>query len=576
VDAPIARSWPLAAPLAAPPAAWDRPWVRGAGSPPRYVMAVAARVAVGDRARASTAPHRHAPTVPVAVRLAFLPVPAPERDRASTAAVARDALAGSPGHAHPDHPDVLIHDDARARAAAADLGAHGFAVGRHVVVGDTGADRGAVLRHELRHARQVRNFRRGATRASPAALEAEAEADGAPQLGADPDEVHGLWWVVPVIVGGYILLDPDPANAPGPDDPVYPAKPTGQRIGEAVMLALPAGRLAAGGATVRTMMMWGGASSVGHQAVGDLGRGEVSPWNVYAGRGASGAIGWGLPMGPMGAFSSGARGLPLFGNFVGYGTATGLGLRASHDLADWRLSSLEDYATWGAAGFGAGLLGATVVTGLDFVATMAVTRSNAAISRGLWDLPPPTGAPTTQTLESLQAAFARRPDLPGRLGQCYLESRSLAGGANFHPRLGTVNVGGGHETPQFTNLNPFMEGTGGPTAGVSNHVRASFEQIELVFEPGSVQALQSSRLPASTVDWPTAAAGAHRVMAPGGSLQINVWSSSVEATENVMAALRNAGFQQVRLGGSFTMPNGVVLPIESSSTGSGVIISAVR
>jgi hypothetical protein len=539
----------------------------------------------GERARGA-APMRIRSSdamVPPALHFAFVPAQTPsDAPRTDAAVTAREALAGSTGRAHVDAPEVVIHDDPVAQRAAARLGAHGFTWGNRVVIGATAA-RDAVLRHELRHARQVANYRRGAAPADHRRLEAEADGTGQPRLGADPDDVHGLWWLIPpLLAAGYVLLDPDPANAPGPGDPVYPAKNPLQRAAEGVLFALPAGRLAAGGATMRTMMMWGGGSALGSQAVGDVGRGELSPWNAYAGRGLGGAIGWGLPMGPMNAFTSGARGLPLFTSFMGYGTATGLGLRGSQDLAAGQLSSFEDYLLWGGAGFGAGLLGATVVTGLDFVATMAVSRSNAALSRTVWEVPPPRGvgapAPSapSQTIESLDALFARRPDLAGRLGQGYLESRSLAGGGNFCPREGTVNVGGGSETPQFSNLNPFVEGTGGPNGGVYNHVRASFEQIDQVFQPGSVQSIMSNRLPATTVDWPTAAAGAHRVMAPGGTLQINVWSSSAEATDGILTALRNAGFSNVRLGGSLTLSDGTTLAIPSSQTGSGVIVSAVR
>jgi hypothetical protein len=488
---------------------------------------------------------------------------------------------------------VSVHDDACAGQAALLLGAHAFALGDRIFLGPSvgtpgGPSRDEALRHELAHRAQGTLGALTGRTASRPALEGQAHelAKGrrleSELLGADPSEIHEWLWIPAILAAGYILLDPDPANAPGPGDRVYPPKNPAQRAAEGVLFALPAGRLAAGGATLRTMMLWGGGSALGRQAVGDLGRGELSHWNAYAGSGAAGAIGWGLPMGPMNAFASGARGLPLFASFTGYGTATGLGLRASQDLASWQLSSLEDYMLWGGAGFGAGLLGATVVTGLDFVATVAVSRSNAALSRTVWEAPPPRGVGSpassapSQTIESLDAMFARRPDLAGRLGQSYLESRSLAWRGNFCPREATVNVGGGSETPQYSNLNPFVEGTGGPTGGVYNHVRASFEQIDQVFQPGSVQSIMSNRLPATTVDWPTAAAGAHRVMAPGGTLQINVWSRSAEATEGILTALRNAGFRNVRLGGSLTLPNGTTLAIPSSQTGSGVIISAVR
>jgi hypothetical protein len=106
-------------------------------------------------------------------------------------------------------------------------------------------------------------------------------------------------------------------------------------------------------------------------------------------------------------------------------------------------------------------------------------------------------------------------------------------------------------------------------------VHASFEEIEQVFQPGTVESIVSYRLPASMVDWTRASTGAARVMAPGGQVQINVWSQSVAQTEQILNALRNAGFSNVRLGGVFDTGRQCVW-IPSRPTGSGVVISATR
>jgi hypothetical protein len=289
---------------------------------------------------------------------------------------------------------VTVHDDACAGLAAMLLGAHAFTLGDGIFLGPTvgtpgGPSRDEALRHELAHRAQGDLGARTGRIAPRPALEGQAQdmARGRGMerelLGADPSEIHEWLWIPAILAFGYILLDSDPANAPGPGDPVYPPKHPAQRAAEGVLFALPAGRLAAGGATMRTMMLWGGGSALGSQAVGDLGRGELSPWHAYAGRGASGAIGWGLPLGPMNMFTSGARGLPLFTTFMGHGAATGLGLRFSGDLASWELSSFEDYLLWGGTGTAIGLLGASGVSGLDYLATRGVVASDIVLSEAL-------------------------------------------------------------------------------------------------------------------------------------------------------------------------------------------------
>ena len=133
------------------------------------------------------------------------------------------------------------------------------------------------------------------------------------------------------------------------------------------------------------------------------------------------------------------------------------------------------------------------------------------------------------------------------------------------PVNGRINVGGGFEagSKSVTNLNPIVEGTGGPgaNANIPNHVRAGFEQIGDVFEPGSANTIYSNRLPYQTVNWSQSANGAYRVMAPAGRLQINVWTRSEAEVQTVINAFTQAGFRNVRnmtgLVGSGTMITGV-------------------
>jgi hypothetical protein len=43
----------------------------------------------------------------------------------------------------------------------------------------------------------------------------------------------------------------------------------------------------------------------------------------------------------------------------------------------------------------------------------------------------------------------------------------------IRPVNGKVNVGGGHETLNMTNLNPVKPGSGGPSSGIPIHVNGS-------------------------------------------------------------------------------------------------------
>lgn len=54
-----------------------------------------------------------------------------------------------------DFSDVRIHDDAAAKASAAELGARAYTSGNHIVIGEGGADR-HTLAHELTHVIQQR------------------------------------------------------------------------------------------------------------------------------------------------------------------------------------------------------------------------------------------------------------------------------------------------------------------------------------------------------------------------------------------------------------------------------------
>lgn len=122
----------------------------------------------------------------------------------------------------------------------------------------------------------------------------------------------------------------------------------------------------------------------------------------------------------------------------------------------------------------------------------------------------------------------------------------------LRPVNGKVNVGGGLESgsENATNLNPIKPGSGGPARGIPNHVKAGFEDIGKIFEPGSAKVVYSSRLRFGDVNWRQAAAGAAKAMPPGGRLMLNVWTTSPKQATIIVNAFRGAGFRQVRYIGS--------------------------
>lgn len=132
------------------------------------------------------------------------------------------------------------------------------------------------------------------------------------------------------------------------------------------------------------------------------------------------------------------------------------------------------------------------------------------------------------------------------------------------PVNGVVNVGGGLEqgSSNWTNLQPFKEGSGGPPATsaskIPNLVRGWFEQIGEIFEIGSVKRVQSHRLVFSDVNWPQASKGSYEVMASGGELYLNVWTETIEQAQVIIEEFAKAGFRSVRNIGT-AKGNGVII-----------------
>jgi hypothetical protein len=138
----------------------------------------------------------------------------------------------------------------------------------------------------------------------------------------------------------------------------------------------------------------------------------------------------------------------------------------------------------------------------------------------------------------------------------------------IRPVNDTVNVGGGGEIPDVTNLNPVKPGSGGPTSGIPNHVPAPMEKMGEIFVPGSVKNVYSQRLRYGDVDWTKETQAAAKVMPPGGKVQMNIWTGSRQEMDVLKGAFERAGFKDVRFG-LYNIP-------ETAAPGTGTILTAVR
>lgn len=77
-------------------------------------------------------------------------------------------------------------------------------------------------------------------------------------------------------------------------------------------------------------------------------------------------------------------------------------------------------------------------------------------------------------------------------------------------------------------------------------IHGSATEISEIFEPASVQRLVSRRLRFFDVNWQKAIPGTARVMAPSGTLDLNVWTYSPEDVSVLIDGFSRAGFQNVK------------------------------
>ncbi|HEY2012483.1 MAG TPA: DUF4157 domain-containing protein, partial [Bryobacteraceae bacterium] len=109
-----------------------------------------------------------------------------------------------------------------------------------------------------------------------------------------------------------------------------------------------------------------------------------------------------------------------------------------------------------------------------------------------------------------------------------------------------VNVGGtgaSHEPPDAINVNPNKVAA---RKNIPNHVEATGEEIGTLFEPGQVSKVVGHRLAPQVLEWDQVAEGAFQVLEDGGTFNVNFRWSDPEAAAKLVAALKKAGFENVR------------------------------
>lgn len=195
-----------------------------------------------------------------------------------------------------------VHRDRAAHVAARQVGAAAFVLGDRVFLAELPADRiDAVLRHELVHLAQVSLARRTGVVAPPALAEREALAIADLPLarsvahGAGLHEIHRIAWFIAIGIGGYLLLRPSVANAPGPGDRIEASPSTAEIMGEAICLfAIPGGAFALGGRLglgfLGRAALAGAGTNVGLRVVDDAARGSVSHPLLYVFDATTGAV----------------------------------------------------------------------------------------------------------------------------------------------------------------------------------------------------------------------------------------------------------------------------------------------
>lgn len=216
---------------------------------------------------------------------------------------------------HNSSEDIVVHCDRAARMAASLLGARAFCYNRRIFLGPTvgtvtGPSLAEVLRHELVHVAQMDYARHSGKYHSAEQVEHEAahlsslgSESSVVTCGAAPDQIYGLWWLLPLAAAAYVILRPNVANAPAPGGRTLPSVSEAQVAGEALALfAVPEASFTLGGrmglGLLSRSAVAGASATMSYRGVQDGARGEFSGVQAYVYDGITGAaIGYVVPGG---------------------------------------------------------------------------------------------------------------------------------------------------------------------------------------------------------------------------------------------------------------------------------------
>jgi len=199
----------------------------------------------------------------------------------------------------PGGDKVAVYDNLTSHQMGSQIGAYGYSWRGNIFIGSgfgrPGApSRSQVVQHEYVHALQAR---KKGPRVHTGLLESEAYSRPGmePQYAADPDEIMGWWWIIPLAAGLYVLLRPNVANAPGPNDVTQPSVSGTQVAAEALAIfAVPTGVTGllgrAGYGIIASFAISGAAGSVAYRGVEDVSAGEFSGVEAYVVDATTGAV----------------------------------------------------------------------------------------------------------------------------------------------------------------------------------------------------------------------------------------------------------------------------------------------
>jgi hypothetical protein len=146
---------------------------------------------------------------------------------------------------------------------------------------------------------------------------------------------------------------------------------------------------------------------------------------------------------------------------------------------------------------------------------------------------------------SAMATGAGDPAAAGKVEAPRAVAQSLVKALEAQGKPIVANIGGTgarHEPQHAINVNPNEVA---PRNNIPNWVKAKGETIGTLFSPGQVKEVVGFGLSPPVLNWKEIAKGSHQVLQPGGKFTIQFRWPDAKAAQQLVAALKQAGFENV-------------------------------